>query len=60
MQLDKDDLAMIWMSLLIEQKNYLAGSHMWFRFDHLIRRIERKLGMKERPVLKEVNNENQH
>lgn len=56
-QLDNNDLAMIWLALVIEQKAH-EGTHTWFRFEHLIRRIEKELGMKERPRLKQVSNEN--
>lgn len=56
-QFDDKELAMIWLSLVMEQKAHGEGSLIWFRFEHLIRRIEAQLGMKQRPRLRSVAND---
>ena len=54
---DKNELAMIWFALVIEQKEYTEGSKDWWRRERLIRKIEKELGMTERPLMKEVKSE---
>ena len=51
---DSNELAMMWFALLIEQKEFEEGTKNWWRREKLIRKIEAELGMKERPLMKEV------
>ena len=54
---DTNELAMIWFALVIEQKEYEKGSKNWWRRERLIRKVEKELGMQERPVVQEVKDE---
>ncbi len=55
MQIQGDDLKMVWFSLVMEQQKHTPGTKMWFRYEDFIRKVEKELGMKERPRLKEVH-----
>ena len=54
---DTNELAMIWFALVIEQKEYEEGTKNWWRRERLIRKVEKELGMSERPLMKEVKDE---
>jgi len=54
---DEYELAMIWFALVMEQKEYEKGTKNWWRRERLIRKVEKDLGMKDRPLVKEVKNE---
>jgi len=54
MQLDTNELAILWFALVMEQKEYEQGSKNWWRRERLVRRIEHELGMKERTLMQEV------
>jgi coenzyme F420-reducing hydrogenase delta subunit len=54
---DTNELAMIWFALVLEQKEYEEGSKNWWRRERLIRKVEKELGMSERPFVKEVRDE---
>jgi coenzyme F420-reducing hydrogenase delta subunit len=54
---DTNELAMIWFALVIEQREYEEGSKNWWRRERLIRKVEKELGMAERPLMKEVKGE---
>jgi coenzyme F420-reducing hydrogenase delta subunit len=54
---DTNELAMIWFALVLEQKEYEEGSKNWWRRERLIRKVEKELGMSERPLVKEVKDE---
>ena len=51
------ELAIIWFALIAEQNNYEVGSHRWFKYESMIRRIEEKVGATERPELVIINSE---
>ena len=51
---DEYELAMIWFALVMEQKEYEKGSKNWWRRERLIRKVEKDLGMRDRPLVKEV------
>jgi len=53
---DTNELAIIWFALVLEQKEYEEGSKNWWRRERLIRKIEKELGMAERPLMQEVKN----
>ena len=55
---DEYELAMIWFALVMEQKEYEKGTKNWWRRERLIRKVEKDLGMKDRPLVKEVTDGN--
>lgn len=51
MKLDKQETILAWFALLLEQENYNKGSQTWFKCERLIRKMEKELGMSDRPLL---------
>jgi len=54
MMFSDNELAVIWFALLMEQQEQEEGSHRWWRYERMIRRIEDELGATHRPLLKVV------
>ena len=54
MEFNREELIITWFALLVEQGNLETGTAHWFRHERLIRKIEKRLGMRQRPLLKEV------
>lgn len=54
MELQPREMVLVWFSLTMEQQNHEVGSKMWFRHERLIRKLEKELGMSERPLVKEA------
>lgn len=51
------ELLIIWFALMREQEKYDEGSHRWWRYERMIRKIEDKCGATKRPHLTVINNE---
>jgi len=50
-----NELLIIWFSLIHEQKKHEEGSHRWWRYERMIRKIEDKCGATKRPHLTVIN-----
>ena len=54
---DDKELLIIWFALIREQHQHDEGSHRWWRYERMIKKIEEKVGATKRPHLTVINNE---
>lgn len=53
---EKKDMQVTWFALIMEQKNHDEGTRTWLICEDIIRKLEKELGIKERPGLLIVKN----
>jgi hypothetical protein len=49
------ELLIIWFALTREQYAHEEGSHRWWKYERMIKRIEEKVGATKRPHLTVIN-----
>lgn len=59
MMFSDNELVIIWFALLTEQRKQEEGSQRWFRYEHMLRNIEERVGATKRPHLTVINTNNE-